>query len=95
MITLLADDVELLHWHDLSCTQQNDLYAEYESEELEEDYYFEFDGQLHRMADFLREESHTEASEAGWQASYAESAFSRLLLKMECSGDTITLGRES
>jgi len=92
--TLTAESIAVISFWELSEDQQAEQLETF-GNDAEDGNYFIYADQVYAMADCMREESHTEAGAAGWNGSFSETAFSRLLVRLVDDGEAVILGRES
>ncbi|HED5782855.1 TPA: hypothetical protein R5O69_004387 [Enterobacter hormaechei] len=92
---LTTDSITLLSFWDLDDAQQAEQVETFGQESAEDGNYFIYADQVYAMADCMREEPHTEAGAAGWNGSFSETAFSRLLVRLVDDNEAVMLGRES
>jgi hypothetical protein len=91
---LTAESIAVISFWELNDAQQAEQLETFGSD-AEDGNYFIYADQVYAMADCMREESHTEAGAAGWNGSFSETAFSRLLVRLVDDNEAVLLGRES
>lgn len=92
---LTTESIAVISFFDLNADQQAEQVDTFGQESAEDGNYFIYADQVYAMADCIREEAHTEAGAAGWNGSFSETAFSRLLVKLVDDNEAVLLGRES
>ena len=78
----------ILHWHDLTDSEQNDLRGLYDT--IEDSTFFRYRGHVYDLGDCMRTQENGELS--AWHGYFGESFFSSVLVKYSDDCESVKVG---
>jgi len=78
---------ELLHWHDLTESEQVELKDNYDN--IEESSFFRYKSHVYDLNDFMRINGNNDDEFSKWHGHVGDSYFSGVLIKLSECGETV------